>query len=149
MPPIKHSSPKNKYMQIFSVKFWKPLENHWPLFLQWWVISILGILPSIAVQSHSRVWLFATPWTAAHQASLYFTVSLSLLKLMPIELMMLSNHLFPSHFSFYINIKTYGVGLHVSLLLLHIFNLSIPFCQITAEFLNMILHLNFICFFVL
>ena len=30
-----------------------------------------------------------------------------------------------------------------------IFNLSIPFCQITAEFLNMILHLNFICFFVL
>ena len=34
-----------------------------------------------------------TPWTAAHQIPLSFTVSLSLLKLMSIELVMLSNHL--------------------------------------------------------
>ena len=34
-----------------------------------------------------------TPWTTAHQASLSFTISWSLLKLMPIESMMLSNHL--------------------------------------------------------
>ena len=39
-----------------------------------------------------------TPWTAAHQASLSFTVSQSLLKLMYIELMMLSNHLIPCCF---------------------------------------------------
>ena len=37
--------------------------------------------------------LFATPWTAAHQASLCFTISLSLLKLMSVELVMPSNHL--------------------------------------------------------
>ena len=44
--------------------------------------------------SHSsRVQLSATPWTAAHQASLSFTISWSLLKLMSIELMMPSNHL--------------------------------------------------------
>ena len=41
----------------------------------------------------SRVRLFATPWSAAHQASLSFTISLSLLKLMSIELVMSSSHL--------------------------------------------------------
>ena len=46
-----------------------------------------------SVQSLSRVQLFATPWTAAHQASLSITNSQSLLKLMPIELVMPSNHL--------------------------------------------------------
>ena len=46
-----------------------------------------------SVQSLSCVWLFATPWTAAHQASLSITNSQSLLKLMSIELMMPSNHL--------------------------------------------------------
>ena len=47
----------------------------------------------VVVQSLSRVWLFATPWTAARQASLSFTISLSLLKLMSIESVMPSNHL--------------------------------------------------------
>ena len=44
-------------------------------------------------QSLSRVWLFAAPRTAAHQASLSFMVSWSLFKLMSIELVMPSNHL--------------------------------------------------------
>ena len=39
------------------------------------------------------VQLFVTPWTAAHQASLFFTISWSLLKFMSIESGMLSNHL--------------------------------------------------------
>ena len=39
----------------------------------------------------------ATPWTAAHQASLFITNSQSLLKLMPIELVMPSNHLILCH----------------------------------------------------
>ena len=39
------------------------------------------------------VWLFATPWTMTHEASLTFTVSWSLLKLMCMESMMPSNHL--------------------------------------------------------
>ena len=46
-----------------------------------------------SVQSLSRVRLFATPWTAARQASLSITNSRSSLKLMPIELVMPSNHL--------------------------------------------------------
>ena len=41
----------------------------------------------------SCVWLFGIPWTAAHQASLSFTISLSLLKLMSLESVMPSNHL--------------------------------------------------------
>ena len=46
----------------------------------------------IVVQSLSRVRLFATLWTAAYQASLFF-ISQSLPKLMSIELVMPSNHL--------------------------------------------------------
>ena len=41
----------------------------------------------------SHVRLFSTPWTAAHQASVSFTISQSLLKLMSIESVMPSNHL--------------------------------------------------------
>ena len=50
-----------------------------------------------SVQSLSRVRLFATPWTAAHQASLSITNSQSLLKLMSIESVMPSNHLILCH----------------------------------------------------
>ena len=45
------------------------------------------------VQLLSHLRLLVTPWTAAHQASLSFTGSCSLLKLMSIESVMLSNHL--------------------------------------------------------
>ena len=44
------------------------------------------------VQSLHRVRLFVTPWTAACQASLSFTISWNLLKFMSIESMMPSNH---------------------------------------------------------
>ena len=47
----------------------------------------------VVVQLLSLVQLFMTPWTAAHQASLSFTISQSLLKLMSIESVMPSNHL--------------------------------------------------------
>ena len=47
----------------------------------------------VAVQLHSCVWLFATLWTEAHQASLSITNSQSLFKLMSIESVMPSNHL--------------------------------------------------------
>ena len=46
-----------------------------------------------SVQSLSSVWLFVTPWTAAHQASLSITNSWSSPKPMSIESMMPSNHL--------------------------------------------------------
>ena len=50
-----------------------------------------------SVQSLSHVRLFATPWTAACQASLSITNSQSLLKLMSIESVMPSNHLILCH----------------------------------------------------
>ena len=47
----------------------------------------------VVVRSLSHVWVFETPWTEACQASLSFTVSQSLLKLMCIDSVMPSNHL--------------------------------------------------------
>ena len=54
--------------------------------------SISSLLLAVA-QLLSRVRLSVTPWTAARQASLSFTISRSLLKLMSIESVMPSNHL--------------------------------------------------------
>ena len=51
----------------------------------------------VVVQSLSHVWLFVTPWTAAHPATLSFTISRSLLKLMSIESVMPPNHLIFCH----------------------------------------------------
>ena len=59
---------------------------------------IRSILRDIAVvQLQSRVWLFVIPWTVARQASLSFSNSLCLLKLMSIESVMPSNHLILCH----------------------------------------------------
>ena len=68
-----------------SQMFWgKPWESAFPYVL----------LPQFSsVQAISRVWLFATSWTAARQASLSITNSQSSLKLMSIESVMPSNHL--------------------------------------------------------
>ena len=62
-------------------------------------LQILVSLPHmvIVVQLLSHARLLAAPWTAACQAFLSFTVSWSLLKLMSIELVMLSNHLILCH----------------------------------------------------
>ena len=62
--------------------------NHW---------SLLLIQQYDAIQSLSRVWLFATPWTAALQASLSFTIFWSMLKLMSFESVMPSNYLVLCH----------------------------------------------------
>ena len=59
--------------------------------------SSLGIHPTVVVPSLSHVQLFATPWTAAHQASLCFTISPGLLKLMSIESVVQPNHLVLCH----------------------------------------------------
>ena len=56
-------------------------------------------LAVVLVQSLSPVRLFATPWTAAPQASLSFTISQTLLRLMSIEWMIPSNHLILVPFS--------------------------------------------------
>ena len=49
-------------------------------------------ISAIIIQSRSCLQLFATPWTAACQASLSFTISRSCLRLMSIESVMLCNH---------------------------------------------------------
>ena len=54
-----------------------------------------GCSYGLVVQLLSRVWLFVTPWTAARQASLSSTISRSLLKFKSIELVVLSNQLWP------------------------------------------------------
>ena len=51
----------------------------------------------VVAQLLSHVWFLVTPWTAAHQASLFFTVSQSLHKLMSIESVIPSNHLILCH----------------------------------------------------
>ena len=64
------------------------LLQHQGLF-QW----VVRISQSVSAQSLSHVRLFATPWTAACQASLSITNSQSIFKLISIELVMPSNHL--------------------------------------------------------
>ena len=58
----------------------------------WWIV-VCGVV----VQLLNHVPLFATPWTAACQSSPSITISQSLLKLMSIKSMMLSNHLILCH----------------------------------------------------
>ena len=54
---------------------------------------IVSLIPFSSVQLLNHVWLFETPWVVAHQASLFITNSLSLLKFMSIESVMPSSHL--------------------------------------------------------
>ena len=69
--------------------------------LLWWfkiiITSIFVLCRYLVVQSVSRVQLFATPWTAACQTSLFVTISWSLLKFLSIESVMPSNHLILCH----------------------------------------------------
>ena len=76
---------------------------------------IFVVFPSL-----SRVWLFATPWTAAHQASLSFIISQSLSKFKSVESVMSSNHLIlccPLHLlpSIFPNIRVFSIvlALHI------------------------------------
>ena len=74
------------------------LRYHKPNFIYIaYYIPQRAIVAVVAVQSLSRVQLFVTPWTTAHRASLSFTFSWSLLKLMSIESVMPSNHLILCH----------------------------------------------------
>ena len=55
--------------------------------------TVTGVGCYAVLSCFSHVRLFVAPWTAACQASLSFTISWSLLRVMSIELVMLSNHL--------------------------------------------------------
>ena len=60
-------------------------------------VSFGSLVPGLLFKLLSRVRLFVTTWTTAHQASLSFTTSWSLLKLLSIESVMPFNHLFLCH----------------------------------------------------
>ena len=62
-----------------------------------WAKLISDTFQFSSVQSLSLFWFFATPWTAARQASLSITSSRRLLKLMPIESVMPFNNLILCH----------------------------------------------------
>ena len=83
------------------------------LVAQWNSAILFPTTLDVVVQSLSHAQLFVTPWTAAHQASLSFTISHSLLKLMSIESVMPSNHLILCRFllllpSIFPNIKVFS-----------------------------------------
>ena len=84
LPPNSHPQP------LFS-----PLDCHRALSWTPWVIHkiLTGYLFFVVVQLLSHIWLFGTLLAAACQASLSFTISQSLFKLVSIESVMLSNSL--------------------------------------------------------
>ena len=113
------------------------------LFLQkiglyyFFLVDLVKYIQFSSVQSLSRVPLFVTPWTAAHQASLSITNSQSLPKLIFIESVTPSNHLilfsshlqsFPASGSFHMSPffasggQRIGVSASVSVLLMNIQN---------------------------
>ena len=83
--------PQHFYSDSLSIDF----LSHWACLSLSQNLSSFSVLLSLfcCIQSLSRVWLFLTPWTAAHQASLSFTFSQSLFKLMSIKSVVPSNQL--------------------------------------------------------
>ena len=83
-------------MPVPILKQYSPLEMHWESQMGtknfWYSYFQKYHFSSVRSLSHVH-WLFVTPWTAEHQASLSITNSWSLLKLMFIESVMPSNHL--------------------------------------------------------
>ena len=76
-----HLQSKKQLFDLFYKLDFHPNGHHY------WELTMV-----VVVQLLSRVQLFVTPWAAAHQAPLPFTISQSLLKSMSIESVMLSNH---------------------------------------------------------
>ena len=93
-----YGSPRKKHRLSYILILYV-FMSHCKLIILIYISSILGGNLADQVQPKiccclviSCVWLFATPWTAAHQASLSSTISQSLLRFMSIESVMLSNH---------------------------------------------------------
>ena len=86
----------NLFVVLYSLKF-KNFLVLWygtisdTIFLIYIFLNFLNFIIVLPVQSLSTT--LCDSWTAAHQASLSFTMTWSLLKLMSIKLVMLSNHL--------------------------------------------------------
>ena len=94
------------FSQLIFITTGKDRESYYPLFTyeeveiqrenitcSSWELSLILSDPVVLVHSLSCVQLFETSWTAACQASLFFTIPQTLLKLLSIESVMLSNRL--------------------------------------------------------
>ena len=93
---------QDKFGQSLFGKKFKPhcqmaFSSIWEVILSIERDPIADVQSIRSVQSLSRVQLFVTPWNVAHQASLSFTITQNLLKLMSIESMMPFNHLILYH----------------------------------------------------
>ena len=111
IPPLSNCSFKSTLCDIVLTPSMATLKKHsfstkaiciwpWPLSLskktgeeEIKLSLFAGDMIPYIVQSPSHGWLFATPWSAAHQASLSFTTSWSFPKFMSIESVMPSSHL--------------------------------------------------------
>ena len=87
---------RNGYRECGTYTLWNTTHIHNSIYTMQYLLkrmksSICSII--VVIQSLNPVQHFANPGTAAHQASLSFTISKNLFKLMSIELMMPSNHL--------------------------------------------------------
>ena len=80
--------------EMFQRNQKKSYHCSYVLFFFLWLFSGFSLY---LVQLPSCLWLFTSPWTAAHQASLSLTISQSLCNFMSIELLMPSNHLILCH----------------------------------------------------
>ena len=89
-----HGIPQAGVLEWVAISFSRGSSHvlHGRQILYHWATWIALYTCVVAVQSFGHVQLFATPWTAARQASLSFTTSRNLLKLMSIESAMPSNH---------------------------------------------------------
>ena len=101
-----------------------------------------------SVQLLSRVWLFATPWTAACQASLSIISSWSLPKLMSIESVMPSNHLILCRYLPFIQISKYLVLLSESIfynigLTIFLINFCFLFLNLSWRWKNLLFSWTF------
>ena len=82
-----YSDASASYSKTVALASWNTLPEYY----------IMNTLAVVVLQLLSHILLFMTPRTAAHQASMSFTISQGLLKLMSIELVMPSNHLILCH----------------------------------------------------
>ena len=82
-----------------QLRNWTELICHYAVAIHsfQWSCLLTSYIQYVVIQSHSHVQLFATPWTAARQASLSLTISWSLPKFMSIAFVIPSNHLILWH----------------------------------------------------
>ena len=126
-------TPRNRINESYSGSIFIFLRNLQIIFLS-----------GCTVHSLSRVWLFVTPWTAAQQATLSIANSQSLLKLLPIELVMPSNHLIFCHPLLLLPSIFPRIRLFSSELIFHIRWLKISTIQLQHQSFQWIFSIDFL-----